>query len=154
PVAIAARSSRGAPGGLGQGAELTPVRPVGLAPCWIFSPHFDRCNGPWARFGEQDPAHCDCRVPCPPHRHLSAARVRPAEGGAGSPGACCGSRMPARRRSRTTRRPRKRGSDPASVKVGVRVNLTRAQIQRLKDRAAADLRSLAKYVTWLVAQNL
>jgi hypothetical protein len=36
----------------------------------------------------------------------------------------------------------------------VKVLLTRAEIQRLKDRAAADLRSVASYVAWLVAQDL
>ena len=38
--------------------------------------------------------------------------------------------------------------------MGVAVLLTRAEIQKLRDRAASDLRSVASYTTWLVAQHL
>lgn len=39
-------------------------------------------------------------------------------------------------------------------KVGVAPRLTRAEIQTLRDQSASDLRSVAGYVTWLVAQHL
>jgi hypothetical protein len=38
--------------------------------------------------------------------------------------------------------------------LGVAVLLTRAEIQKLRGRAASDLRSVASYATWLVAQHL
>src|SRR5215471_15301359 len=62
--------------------------------------------------------------------------------------------MPARRRTgaRSSARPRK--VKTGNVSLGVGVALTRAEIQKLKDRAASDLRSVAACPAWLVAQEL
>jgi hypothetical protein len=40
------------------------------------------------------------------------------------------------------------------VEVGVKILLTTAEVRKLRDLAAADLRSVAGYVVWLVAQQL
>jgi len=69
-------------------------------------------------------------------------------------GASCYSRMPARRPAR-----RRSTSRPCKAKVpgrplGVGPFLTRAEIQKLKARAASHLRSVPNYVTWLVSRDL
>ena len=62
--------------------------------------------------------------------------------------------MPARRRSRKSPKSRPHKVKAGNAWVGVAVMLTRAEIQKLKDRAASDFRAVAAYATWLVAQHL
>ena len=62
--------------------------------------------------------------------------------------------MPARRRIRTRPKARSHKVKAGNAWVGVAVMLTRAEIQKLKDRAASDFRAVAAYATWLVAQHL
>jgi hypothetical protein len=62
--------------------------------------------------------------------------------------------MPARRRIRKgpTSRPRK--VQVGSASVGIAVHLTRAEVQKLKERTASDLQPVPSYATWLVAEHL
>ena len=59
-------------------------------------------------------------------------------------------RLPTRKRPK----PRTRTGKPRTAVIGVGLFLTRAEIQKLKGLAASDLRSVASYVGWLVAQDL
>ena len=51
--------------------------------------------------------------------------------------------------------PARRTPKPArTVEIGMRVYLTAAEAQKLRERAAADLGSVASFAGWLVAQAL
>lgn len=54
----------------------------------------------------------------------------------------------------TARHSRKRKKPERTVAVGVKVQLTAAEVRKLRDLAAADLRSVSGYVAWLLAPAL
>jgi len=85
--------------------------------------------------------------PCVPRLEYArrvAAAVKPIEQPP-APWGILSLAMPARRRIRTRPKARPHKVKAGNAWVGVAVMLTRAEIQKLKDRAASDFRAVAAY---------
>src|SRR5262245_16773240 len=63
-------------------------------------------------------------------------------------------RHPAHMPARPRRYPKPRPLRPGHARVGVALLLTRQEIRALQRRAASDLRSVASYTAWLLAEHL
>ena len=63
--------------------------------------------------------------------------------------------MPARTSKPRTKKPTRRGAKPHSLtRLGLAPALTASEIRELKARAAADLRTISNYVSFLVVEEL
>jgi len=62
--------------------------------------------------------------------------------------------MPARGTRRKSTRTRQSQPKPKMVRFGLGAQLTRSEIRQLRERAAADMRSIGNYVAFLVIQDL
>ncbi len=63
--------------------------------------------------------------------------------------------MPARKSKRRVRKPTRRGTKPHNLtRLGLAPALTASEVRELKARAAADLRTISNYVSYLVVEEL